>query len=117
MFSSKSALYYEDIDGDKIKDLFVQFFTDSLFASINEYNPYYGYWDENSNDFTYFKGKVDGTFNFKTLDKFIFDDDLKQFGDLGQGKFLEIIGNDFQPVDIDKDGTAELIHILMQETA
>jgi hypothetical protein len=110
MFSSKSTLYYEDIDGDKIKDLFVQFFTDELFASTNEYNPFYGYWDKDSDDFTYFKGNNDGTFNFKNLNKFVFNEDLKDFANLGQENYMQNIGNNFQPVDIDNDGTAELIH-------
>ena len=110
MFSSKSTLYYEDIDGDKIKDLFVQFFTDELFASTNEYNPFYGYWDKDSDDFTYFKGNNDGTFNFKILNKFVFNEDLKDFANLGQENYMQNIGNNFQPVDIDNDGTAELIH-------
>ena len=110
MFSSKSTLYYEDIDGDKIKDLFVQFFTDELFASANEYNPFYGYWDKDSDDFTYFKGNNDGTFNFKNLNKFVFNEDLKDFANLGQENYMQNIGNNFQPVDIDNDGTAELIH-------
>ena len=111
MFSSTSALYYEDIDGDKIKDLYVQFFTDEVFASVNEYNPFYGYWDKDSDDFTYFKGKNDGTFNFKNKNKFVFTEDLKDFSNLGYvGKDMQNIGNNFQPVDIDGDGTAELVH-------
>ena len=111
MFSSTSALYYEDIDGDKIKDLYVKFFTDEVFASVNEYNPFYGYWDKDSDDFTYFKGKNDGTFNFKNKNKFVFTEDLKDFSNLGYvGKYMQNIGNNFQPVDIDGDGTAELVH-------
>ncbi|MGY8951401.1 MAG: hypothetical protein ACKVJW_06425, partial [Flavobacteriales bacterium] len=110
MFSSNSALYYEDIDGDKIKDLYVKFFTDEVFASVNEYNPFYGYWDKDSDDFTYFKGKNDGTFNFKNKNKFVFTEDLKDFANLGQEKYMQNFGNNFQPVDIDGDGTAELVH-------
>jgi len=111
MFSSNSALYYEDIDGDKIKDLYVKFFTDEVFASVNENNPFYGYWDKDSDDFTYFKGKNDGTFNFKNKNKFVFTEDLKDFSNLGyENTYMQNFGNNFQPVDIDGDGTAELVH-------
>ncbi len=110
MFSQKSSMYYVDIDGDKIKDIFVQFFTDELYSSLNDGQPYYGYWDKNSDLFSYFKGNEDGTFNFKLTEKFTYSDELKEYGRLSGENYMDNMGNNFQPHDLDGDGTAELIH-------
>jgi hypothetical protein len=110
MFSQKSSMYYVDIDGDKIKDIFVQFFTDELYSSLNDGQPYYGYWDKNSDLFSYFKGNEDGTFNFKLTEKFTYSDELKEYGRISFGIYMDNMGNNFQPHDLDGDGTAELIH-------
>ena len=110
MFSQSSSMYYVDIDGDKVKDIFIHFFTDSLYSSLNANQPYYGYWDNNSDLFSYFKGNEDGKFNFKLTEKFTYSDELKEYGKLDPSNYMTNIGNNFQPHDLDGDGTAELIH-------
>ena len=110
MFSQSSSMYYIDIDGDKVKDIFIHFFTDSLYSSLNANQPYYGYWDNNSDLFSYFKGNEDGKFNFKLTEKFTYSDELKEYGKLDPSNYMTNIGNNFQPHDLDGDGTAELIH-------
>ena len=42
-------LYYEDIDEDKIKDMFIWYEIDS--AIIKDYSPFTGYWEKNYNGF------------------------------------------------------------------
>ena len=104
MWSPSSWLYYEDIDGDEIEDLFVSFFTDPLWQGY-PYNEFRGYWDESTEETTYFKGMEDGTFEFNYLGKFPIDlDHLILWDDLSP-----FHNNNFLIHDINNDGTAELI--------
>ena len=104
MWSPSSWLYYEDIDGDQIKDLFVSFFTDPLWQGY-PYDEFRGYWDENTEETTYFKGTQDGTFEFNYLGSFPIDlDHLTLWDDLSP-----FHNNNFLIHDINNDGTAELI--------
>lgn len=43
MYSQESYLYFSDIDGDKIKDLFVSYQVDS--GIVHSY-PFTGYWEK-----------------------------------------------------------------------
>jgi len=106
MYAQSSYLYYQDLDGDKIKDLFIRFEVDS--AIIKSYSPFYGYWEKNYNGFSYFKGSKEGKFKYTRLGKFVLQDGFKNW--YSPSEFSGILSNDFQPADIDNDGTAELIH-------
>ena len=66
----------EDIDGDKIKDLFVSYFTDPNDESY-PYEEFKGYWEKDNNKTTYFKGYEDGQFKFKNLGEFTLNEELK----------------------------------------
>lgn len=44
MFSQDSHFYFEDLDGDKIKDLFIKYDVDS--SIVKPYMPFYGYWEK-----------------------------------------------------------------------
>ena len=105
MYAQDSHLYYEDLDGDKIKDLFVQYQVDS--GIVHTY-PFNGYWEKNYNGFCYFKGTKEGKFKYTRLGKFLYQDGFKNWYSTSENS--GIFGNDFQPSDIDNDGTAELIH-------
>ena len=104
MWATSSWLYYEDIDGDKIKDLFVSFFTDPQWQGY-PYESFRGYWDDNQEETTYFKGKQDGTFEFKYLGKFLIDQNHLTLWD----NLSPYHNNNFLIHDINNDGTAELI--------
>lgn len=106
MYAQSSFLYYQDLDGDKIKDLFVRYEVDS--AIIKSYSPFYGYWEKNYNGFSYFKGSKEGKFKYTRLGKFVLQDGFKNW--YSPSEFSGILSNDFQPADLDNDGTAELIH-------
>ena len=105
MFSQSSYLYYIDIDGDKIKDLFIYYQVDS---GINHNYPFYGYWEKNYDGFSYFKGSKTGKFKYTRLGKFLYADGFKNW--YSKSENSGIFSNDFQPADLDNDGTAELIH-------
>lgn len=69
MYAQQSILYFEDIDGDKIKDMFIRYEVDS--AIIKNYSPFTGYWEKNYNGFSYFKGSKEGKFKYTRLGRFI----------------------------------------------
>lgn len=106
MYAQQSILYFEDIDGDKVKDLFISYEIDS--AIIKEYSPFTGYWEKNYNGFSYFKGSKEGKFKFTRLGKFVLQDGFAKW--YSQREFSGILSNNFQASDIDNDGTAELLH-------
>lgn len=106
MYSGSSYLYYEDIDGDKIKDLAIRYRTDPKF--INENVPYYGYWEKDYNGYIYFKGSKSGKFTYTRLGKFIYQDNYSFYN---RNESTEFMGNEFEVKDLDNDGTAELINL------
>lgn len=105
MYSQDSYLYYEDIDGDKIKDLFIKYEVDS--GLVKQW-PNYGFWEKDYSGLSYFKGSKEGKFKYTRLGKFYFQDGFKNW--YNPRETSSNIGNDFMLADIDKDGTAELIH-------
>ena len=105
MYSQDSYLYYGDIDGDKIKDLFVSYQVDS--GIVHSY-PFTGYWEKNYDGFTYFKGSKEGKFKYTRKEKFLYQDGFKNW--YSKSENSGIFSNDFTPADLDNDGTAELIH-------
>lgn len=106
MYAQQSFLYFEDIDGDKVKDLFLWYEVDS--AIIKEYSPFRGYWEKNYNGFSYFKGSKEGKFVYTRLGKFVLQDGFTNW--YNKSESSGILSNNFQASDIDNDGTAELIH-------
>ena len=105
MYSQESFLYFEDIDGDKIKDLFVKYEVDSgLVKSF----PNYGFWEKSYSGLSYFKGSKEGKFKYTRGGNFVFQDGFKNW--YNPRETSSNIGNDFLLADIDKDGTSELIH-------
>ena len=105
MYSQESFLYFEDIDGDKIKDLFVKYEVDSgLVKSF----PNYGFWEKSYSGLSYFKGSKEGKFKYTRGGNFVFQDGFKNW--YNPRETSSNIGNDFMLADIDKDGTSELIH-------
>ena len=104
MWSTSSWLYYEDIDGDEIKDLFISFFTDPLWEGY-PYDDFRGYWNEDQEQTTYFKGMQNGTFEFRYLGKFLIDQNHLILWD----NLSPYHNNNFLVHDINNDGTAELI--------
>ncbi len=106
MYAGSSYLYYEDIDGDKIKDLAIKYRTDPKF--INPNVPYYGYWEKDYNGYVYFKGSKSGKFTYTRLGKFVYQEGFMFYNNNERTEFL---GNDFEVKDLDNDGTAELIHL------
>jgi hypothetical protein len=105
MYSQDSHLYFEDLDGDKIKDLFIQYQVDS--GIVHSY-PFNGYWEKNYNGFSYFKGSKEGKFKYTRLGRFNYQDGFKNWYSTSENS--GIFANDFQLSDLDNDGTAELIH-------
>ena len=105
MFSQESFLYFEDIDGDKIKDLFVKYEVDS--GLVKSY-PNYGFWEKSYSGLSYFKGSKEGKFKYTRAGNFVFQDGFKNW--YNPRETSSNIGNDFLLADIDKDGTSELIH-------
>jgi hypothetical protein len=105
MYSQTSILYYEDIDGDKIKDLFIRYQVDS--GIVTQW-PNYGYWEKDYSGFNYFKGSKDGKFKYTRLGKFILQDGFKNW--YNPKETTTNLGNYFFLGDIDKDGTSELLH-------
>jgi len=106
MYAQASILYYEDIDGDKIKDMFIRYEIDS--AIIKNYSPFTGYWEKNYNGFSYFKGSKEGKFKYTRLGRFILQEGFAKW--YNPSEFSGILSNNFQIGDIDNDGTSELIH-------
>lgn len=106
MYAQQSQLYLEDIDGDKIKDMFIWYEIDS--AIIKDYSPFTGYWEKNYNGFSYFKGSKEGKFKYTRMGKFVLQDGFAKW--YNPSEFSGILSNNFQPADLDNDGTAELIH-------
>ena len=104
MHSPSYNLYYEDIDGDKIKDLFVSYFTDPNDESY-PYNEFKGYWENDNENTTYFKGSENGKFEFKNLGEFTLNDKYMDTG----FNWTKIHNNNFLIHDINGDGTSELI--------
>jgi hypothetical protein len=105
MFSQESFLYFEDIDGDKIKDLFVKYEVDS---GLVKSWPNYGFWEKSYSGLSYFKGSKEGKFKYTRAGNFVFQDGFKNW--YNPRETSSNIGNDFMLADIDKDGTSELIH-------
>ena len=105
MFSQESFLYFEDIDGDKIKDLFVKYEVDS---GLVKSWPNYGFWEKSYSGLSYFKGSKEGKFKYTRAGNFVFQDGFKNW--YNPRETSSNIGNDFLLADIDKDGTSELIH-------
>lgn len=106
MYAGASYLYYEDIDGDKIKDLAIRYRTDPKF--INENVPYYGYWEKDYNGYIYFKGSKSGKFTYTRLGKFVYQEGYQFYS---KNESTEFMGNEFEVKDLDNDGTAELINL------
>ena len=106
MYAQASILYYEDIDGDKIKDMFIRYEIDS--AIIKNYSPFTGYWEKNYNGFSYFKGSKEGKFKYTRLGRLILQEGFAKW--YNPSEFSGILSNNFQIGDIDNDGTSELIH-------
>jgi hypothetical protein len=105
MYSQESFLYFEDIDGDKIKDLFVKYEVDS---GLVKSWPNYGFWEKSYSGLSYFKGSKEGKFKYTRAGNFVFQDGFKNW--YNPRETSSNIGNDFLLADIDKDGTSELIH-------
>jgi hypothetical protein len=105
MYSQESFLYFEDIDGDKIKDLFVKYEVDS---GLVKSWPNYGFWEKSYSGLSYFKGSKEGKFKYTRGGNFVFQDGFKNW--YNPRETSSNIGNDFLLADIDKDGTSELIH-------
>jgi hypothetical protein len=105
MYSQESFLYFEDIDGDKIKDLFVKYEVDS---GLVKSWPNYGFWEKSYSGLSYFKGSKEGKFKYTRGGNFVFQDGFKNW--YNPRETSSNIGNDFMLADIDKDGTSELIH-------
>jgi hypothetical protein len=105
MYSQESFLYFEDIDGDKIKDLFVKYEVDS---GLVKPWPNYGFWEKSYSGLSYFKGSKEGKFKYTRAGNFVFQDGFKNW--YNPRETSSNIGNDFLLADIDKDGTSELIH-------
>lgn len=109
MYSGSSCMYYIDIDGDKIKDLFIRYFTDN--KSQIDYWPFYGFWEKDYSGCSYFKGTKSGRFIYTRLGHFSYQDGFSNFlNDNARLYFNNNMANYFQPYDLDGDGTAELIH-------
>lgn len=106
MYAGSSYLYYEDIDGDKIKDLAIKYRTDPKF--INPNVPFYGYWEKDYNGYIYFKGSKSGKFTYTRLGKFVYQEGFMFYS---KNESTEFMGNEFEIKDLDNDGTAELIHL------
>jgi hypothetical protein len=106
MYAQQSILYFEDIDGDKVKDLFLWYEVDS--AIVKEYSPFTGYWEKNYNGFSYFKGSKEGNFKYTRLGKFVLQDGFANW--YNKSEFSGILSNNFQASDLDNDGTAELLY-------
>ena len=107
MFAQKSFLFFEDIDGDKIKDLFISYQIDSAIAKF--YSPFTGYWEKNYNGFSYFKGSKEGKFKYTRLGKFQLEDGFAKW--YSPTEFSGVLSNDFQVADLENDGTSELLHL------
>jgi hypothetical protein len=105
MYSQESFLYFEDLDGDKIKDLFVKYQVDS--GLIKSW-PNYGFWEKSYSGLSYFKGSKEGKFKYTRAGNFVFQDGFKNW--YNPRETSSNIGNDFMLADIDQDGTAELLH-------
>jgi hypothetical protein len=105
MYSQDSYLFYEDMDGDKIKDLFIKYEVDS---GLVKSWPNYGFWEKDYGGLNYFKGSKEGKFKYTRLGKFSYQDGFKNW--YNPKETSSNIGNDFMLADIDKDGTSELIH-------
>jgi hypothetical protein len=105
MYSQESFLYFEDIDGDKIKDLFVKYEVDS---GLVKSWPNYGFWEKSYSGLSYFKGSKEGKFKYTRGGNFVFQDGFKNW--YNPRETSSNIGNDFMLADIDQDGTSELIH-------
>jgi len=105
MYSQESFLYFEDIDGDKIKDLFIKYEVDS---GLVKSWPNYGFWEKSYSGLSYFKGSKEGKFKYTRAGNFVFQDGFKNW--YNPRETSSNIGNDFMLADIDKDGTSELIH-------
>jgi hypothetical protein len=90
MYSQDSYLYYGDIDGDKIKDLFVSYQVDS--GIVHSY-PFTGYWEKNYDGFTYFKGSKEGKFKYTRKEKFLYQDGFKNW--YSKNENSGIFSNDF----------------------
>ncbi|UAJ13598.1 T9SS type A sorting domain-containing protein [Aquirufa lenticrescens] len=104
--SGSNWLFYEDIDGDKIKDFFPYYFADTTFANyFKEYTLFNGYWEKANANTVYFKGDALGNFKFTNLGNFKFTDEMPYFG----RENSERIGNRMFPKDLNGDGTAELL--------
>jgi hypothetical protein len=106
MFSQDSHFYFEDLDGDKIKDLFIKYDVDS--SIVKPYMPFYGYWEKNYNGFSYFKGSKEGKFKYTRRGKFVLQDGFKNW--FSPSESSDILSNKFELGDLDNDGTSELIH-------
>ncbi len=106
MYSQDSHFYFEDLDGDKIKDLFIKYDVDS--SIVKPYMPFYGYWEKNYNGFSYFKGSNEGKFKYTRRGKFILQDGFKNW--FSPSESSDILSNKFELGDLDNDGTSELIH-------
>jgi hypothetical protein len=106
MYSQDSHFYFEDLDGDKIKDLFIKYDVDS--SIVKPYMPFYGYWEKNYNGFSYFKGSKEGKFKYTRLGKFVLQDGFKNW--YSSSESSDILSNKFELGDIDNDGTSELMH-------
>jgi hypothetical protein len=105
MYSQESFLYFEDLDGDKIKDLFVKYQVDS---GLVKSWPNYGFWEKSYSGLSYFKGSKEGKFKYTRAGNFVFQDGFKNW--YNPRETSSNIGNDFMLADIDQDGTAELLH-------
>ena len=106
MYSQDSHFYFVDLDGDKIKDLFIKYDVDS--SIVKPYMPFYGYWEKNYNGFSYFKGSKEGKFKYTRLGKFVLQDGFKNW--YSPSESSDILSNKFELGDIDNDGTSELMH-------
>ena len=106
MYSQDSHFYFEDLDGDKIKDLFIKYDVDS--SIVKPYMPFYGYWEKNYNGFSYFKGSKEGKFKYTRRGKFLLQDGFKNW--FSPSESSDILSNKFELGDLDNDGTSELIH-------
>lgn len=104
--SGSNWLFYEDIDGDKIKDFFPYYFADTTFANyFKQYDLFNGYWEKENPNTVYFKGDANGKFKFSNLGYFKFTNEMPYYG----RENSERIGNRMFPKDLNGDGTAELL--------